>query len=131
MLWSWGTGDPHLVNRGGALLAAIGAAAVVLQVIREMRLEGENECDEDVLAENISPQNREIAEKVLRSRREARRLDRLRMVVTIAGVLVVGEVMHGWGDNIVTWSLHPPAHDGGVKANVGSHSEEKAGAAGV
>lgn len=38
---AWLTHDPHWMNRAGALVAAAGAAAILLQISTEMRLEEE------------------------------------------------------------------------------------------
>lgn len=107
--------DPHLANRGGALLAAFGAAAVVWQVSREIRLEGANDTDDDATEEEMAPLHREITERLVKRRQEYRRIERMKVVIAIAGVLVAGELMHGWGDCLVTAidgeSAHKVAHD--------------------
>lgn len=94
-------GDPHMANRGGALLSAFGAAAVVWQVSREMNLEIKNATDESAVGAKMPPLAQETIERIVRGRYEMRRLERMKVVITIAGILVIGELMHGWADYLV------------------------------
>ena len=102
--------DPHMANRGGALLAAFGAAAVVWQVSGEMNLEMKNDTDEIAVDAEMPPLQQEITERIVRGRHEVRRLQRMKVVVTIAGILVIGELMHGWGDYLVPEPAKTPGH---------------------
>jgi predicted membrane-bound spermidine synthase len=92
-------GDPHFLNRGGAALAALGALLVVVQVLAELRLERGREQDNEAEAvADLTPANREVAQRIVRARTSERWRMRMSMVISIALIVFVGEVMHGWGD---------------------------------
>lgn len=95
-------GDPHMLNRGGALLSAAGAVLVIVQVLAEERFAAGNEQDRDAAEDgNIMPAFVDVARRVAAARSSSRELRRMRIVVCIAMIVVVGEVLHGWGDKII------------------------------
>ena len=100
----------HILNRSGALLAALGAVAVIWQVLVEERFELGNEMDNQAVSPSeLSPANLATAHRIVGARTNARRRHRVRIVTCIAFVVMVGEVMHGWGD-FIGESLGPELH---------------------
>lgn len=104
-------GDYHILNRSGALLAAIGAVAVIWQVLVEERFERGNERDHQAASPSeLSPAHLAMGQRIVSARTTARRRHRVRIVSCIAFVVMVGEVLHGWGDligNTLGPSLQP------------------------
>ncbi|MDN3920123.1 hypothetical protein [Roseateles violae] len=107
LLLAWWKHDAHWVQRGGALISALAAAAILLQILHEMRLEesrheietqGAQEQGEaigpiDALATRIAGRQRERAiEELKRSR--------LRIAGYVVGCAIAGELLHGFGDLI-------------------------------
>lgn len=87
----------HLLNRSGALLCALGAAMVIYQVTIEERI-ATREAEERSAFDLLSPQNKDLAERIIASRNAKMRQRRWRIVMLIAFVVFSGEMLHGWGD---------------------------------
>ena len=105
MVLAWHFGDPHIVNRGGALVAALAAGGVLLQIVYEVRLEesrrkleeampppeGRSQMPTDVLADKLIEQKRLLSMADLTKRR-------LRVASCVVLCAMVGETIHGFGD---------------------------------
>lgn len=103
-------GDYHILNRSGALLAAIGAVAVIWQVLVEERFELGNEIDHQAAnPSELSPAHLATAQRIVGARATARRRHRMQIVTCIAFIVMVGEIFHGWGD-MIGEALGPPLH---------------------
>jgi hypothetical protein len=94
--------DPHLANRMGANLSAIGALMIIFQVRREVRFEALNRGDQ-VAAEQGQFASYDLSrvEKARIHRAEERHHQRMRMIVCISIMVFVGELLHGWADLIL------------------------------
>lgn len=101
------TGDGHWVNRGGAVIAAIAAGSIVLQIMIEMGLE---ERQRELDAQNDLPSpvsarpspierlsliltKKAVAEQSLGLKRQ-----RLRVAFRVVVAAILGELLHGLGD---------------------------------
>lgn len=91
--------DAHIANRCGATLSALGALLVIAQVFVENSHNqiAVNE-NNTIQGDDLTPLNREQAEKVIANREAVRKHERLYVVYCIAIVVLVGELLHGWGD---------------------------------
>jgi hypothetical protein len=113
------TGDPEWLKRFGALIAAVAAGAILLQVRTEMKIEEERKrlgegTDQGDMADATSPMG------ALEHRLAAKRLERMQLGLTatrlkVAGYVVscaiVGELLHGFGDLPMRYVLAVyPAH---------------------
>lgn len=113
------TGDPHWLNRAGAFLAALAAAAIFIQIKAEMEIEKAKE--------ELSKQSGRLhsaggfmtpvddLEGRLRMNRielEGSRLTHGRLTVAafVVGTAVVGEFLHGFGDLLACYVFNvcPP-----------------------
>jgi hypothetical protein len=93
--------DPHLANRMGASLSAIGALMIILQVQREVRFEAFNKGDEAAAQRGqFASSDRSLIENTRIRRATERHHQRMRIIVFIAIMVFVGEVLHGWADFI-------------------------------
>jgi len=96
---AWCLGDPHLVNRLGACLSAVGALLIIYQVRREVMFERKNKDDEFAVRDaSISVSDRLRVETVREQRVTERHNERMRIITFIAILIFIGEVLHGWGD---------------------------------
>ena len=101
------TDDAHWVNRGGALIAALAAGSVLLQIAVEIGLEHtrhEIEARRNATAlplEPSSPIDR-LAKRLQAgdSIRQVKRLERQRLHIALRVVAcaMLGELLHGFGD---------------------------------
>ena len=103
---AWVTHDAHWLNRAGALVAAAGAAAILLQIITEMRLEEERaklELQADRAREDAGAGPMEALELRL----ELKRLERYRSALAqrrlviasyVVSMAMLSELLHGFGD---------------------------------
>ncbi|WP_157202009.1 hypothetical protein [Massilia sp. Root335] len=101
------TGDGHWVNRGGAGIAALGAASILPQIMEEMRLEDEaRELEEKHGQRNWNPVPRtrieelesELAAKALKEKMSRVRGERLYIASRVVVTAMIGELLHGGGD---------------------------------
>jgi len=106
VLMSFGTGDPHWLSRAGALIAAVAAGAIIVQIVIEIHLEGKRSALEDRV-HNLQDEAQATPLDDLASRLSAKRLEvhsgrlsRERLIVAayVVGAAMVGEVLHGFGD---------------------------------
>jgi hypothetical protein len=102
--------DPHWLNRGGALIAAGAALAGYLQIRLDIaaeklrqRAEQQADADEESMGappiEALERRIRGAARSAFTSRQEA---ERLRIGSTVVGVAAMGELLHGFGDLLLT-----------------------------
>ena len=99
--------DSGIVSRSGSVLSAIGAIAVIWQVVVEERLTSGNTADQQAAAiRDLSPENAQLARRIAEERTEVRREERLRVVSCIAATVFFGEMCHGWGDLVARQVLH-------------------------
>jgi len=100
------TGDPHWLSRGGALIAALAAGAVLLQIALEIGLERarhqiEARHGETEPLEPLSPIDR--LAKRLKESRDKRQVEgieqqRLKIAFRVVSCAMLGELLHGFGD---------------------------------
>lgn len=99
------TEDPHWLQRGGALLAAISATLAIIEAFFERKIEVRSvEAGlEEAESRRQSPL-RALERKIrgARFRQGAERLssDKARIVFTVSAIAIFGEVLHGFGDFI-------------------------------
>jgi hypothetical protein len=106
--------DPHWLNRSGALVAGIAAAAVLLQLRAEMQVETEREH----LATKMNSINQdatvttpldelEIRLALNRIERGKAQLSRRRLAVAafVVSGAMLGELLHGFGDLLMCFSF--------------------------
>jgi hypothetical protein len=102
--------DSHWLNRGGALIAAGAALAGYLQIRFDIaaeklrqRAEQQAGADEEAIGtppiEALERRIREAARLAFTSTQEA---ERLGIGATVVGVAAMGEVLHGFGDLLLT-----------------------------
>jgi hypothetical protein len=110
---SLSTGDPHWLNRSGALVAAIAAAAILLQIKSEIELE-EERTQLEAKAEDArdstasGPLNRleiQLTLKRLEVHRNELTRQRLSIASFVIGTAMVGELLHGFGDLLICYAL--------------------------
>jgi CHASE3 domain sensor protein len=105
------TDDPHYLARFGAIVAAIGAVLVIMQIRFDIAIERDYQefirridsgdqltgsAPIDEAANRIKNQSRAKAhEEVKESRTSA--------AVIVAAITAVGELLHGWGDMIMEY----------------------------
>jgi hypothetical protein len=104
---SFHTHDPHWLNRAGALLAAIAAGAILLQIKAELQIEKAREA---LIKQAKAPQTHQdiitpldaLEARLIANRAEFRGAELARARLTVAlfviGTAVVGELLHGFGD---------------------------------
>jgi len=102
------TADPHWVNRGGALIAAIAAGSVLLQIVLEMGLEKRHSEIENELNHVATPSPdslltmertaQRIEKRRLQKNMNALEKGRLRIVLHVVVCAMLGELLHGFGD---------------------------------
>jgi len=111
-------GNPHLFQRSGALVAALGAIIVVLQLLDEIKFEEERSkmlAIAEQETKNISSQlvgsqevESRLRQRVYRSRAEVLRQRRIGTAVAASVCVFFGELVHGYGDLMVPTNM--PAH---------------------
>jgi hypothetical protein len=110
---SFKTGDPHWIQRGGALLAAFAAMLAVFEAFFERKAEIVR--DEPLDASKLGPVGQlavRIKQARIRSNLGIISEQKVRTVLYISMVAVFGEVLHGFGDLLACGLLGicPPAH---------------------
>jgi hypothetical protein len=110
---AWHLSDPHIINRGGALISAMAAGAILVQILHEIRIEDsrrklENE-KESMPDEIVSPIGR-LAERLAQGKRnreiEALKKSRLQIASYVVSCAIAGEVLHGFGDLLFCTVIH-------------------------
>ena len=117
-LIAYATGEPHLFQRSGALVAAFGAILVIIQLLDEIKFEEqrsrilglaeqEMETNTTQLIGSEEVESR-LRQKAYRSRADALRRRRISTAVAAAVCVFFGEVVHGYGDLMVPTSISAP-----------------------
>jgi hypothetical protein len=109
---AWRLADPHIAGRGGALISAMAAGAILYQILYEVQLEDSRRALEvapstdpepirpiDQLAERLLERERKLAMAALTTRR-------LRLASYVVSCAISGELLHGFGDLIFCSLLH-------------------------
>ncbi len=102
--------DVHYIQRFGAIISGTAALFVVLQVIFELKLEGEKalleEQKTDDINFNLFGPKRELALDLLDERTKNKinelRRRRMRFVFVVAACAFYGEIIHGFGDLVIS-----------------------------
>lgn len=104
---SYAMGDPHWLQRAGALIAALAAVAVLMQISAEIRLEREREAVDtrigaaaDGALASTPLDDLEVRLTVNRLQVERSRIthERLQVAVFVVTSAMIGELLHGFGD---------------------------------
>jgi hypothetical protein len=104
---AWWLAEPEIINRLGATLSALGAALVLYQTAIEVRNE-KIKTAETINSEMMPPADSEVARKIIYERGRVRTAERIRIIAAIAIIVFVGELMHGWGDDLYRVALGAP-----------------------
>jgi hypothetical protein len=98
--------NPHLLNRFGALLAAIGAGLLIWQMVVEVRLHRAEEEDTAFARSGVHTSvDAEVILRVIQSRKVQRESSRRGLVIALATIMLFSELIHGWGDLAITLVL--------------------------
>lgn len=108
LVLAWGLNDPHVANRGGALVSALAAGGVLLQIRYEVQLEeSRRKLEEEIPASgpiSLMPTD-VLADKLLERERLSSMADLTRRRLRVASCVVLcamaGEAFHGFGDLIL------------------------------
>jgi hypothetical protein len=104
---SFVTHNPHWLNRGGALVAACAAAAILVQIILEIDIERRRHELEKRGAKAVPPSSviqdlgRRLYEHRLKQQGSNLTRERLEIAATVVACAMSGELLHGFGD----WAL--------------------------
>lgn len=115
-----GTNDPHWVQRGGALLAAISALIIIGAVsleVQEAQASHERVPERQRalgLGQSVQTLARRIAKTRMRTKLETLSAQRLRMVFVHSFLAVLGEILHGFGDLLFTALLSASGSEIGI-----------------
>ena len=117
---AWFTQDPHWLNRAGALVAAAGAAAILLQINAEMRMEEEraglearaNRAREAAGSGPLDALELRLNLKRLEHTRGALAKRRLMIATYVVSMAMLGELLHGFGDLLMCHAFGVCAHAG-------------------
>ena len=114
------TGDPHWLNRSGALVSALCAAAILIQVLIEISVEHRLSAatiartrvpTEETLIDPLSRVETRIRLARIEHRERLLVRTRLRVVLVVVGGAIVGELVHGFGDlGACMWLIHCAPH---------------------
>jgi hypothetical protein len=101
-------GDPHIVQRGGALLAAISAMLAIIEAFVEQKVRATgSEIEREVVKGSghtaISRLEYRIRNARFRADAEQLSSEKIRAVFLISSIAILGEVLHGFGD----WVFEP------------------------
>ncbi|MES0490581.1 MAG: hypothetical protein ABUK01_11340 [Leptospirales bacterium] len=108
------TGDPHWLNRMGALIASIAALAILLQIAVEINLEEKrSKIDSKELKENqkisVSPVDElQVRLEIKRFEIQRRKLTKERLLIAsyVTFTAMLGELLHGFGDLLMCSLFH-------------------------
>lgn len=102
--------DPHWLSRAGALIAAVAAVAVLMQISAEIRLEREREAVDarigaaaDGALASTPLDDLEVRLTVNRLQVERSRIthERLQVALFVVTAAMIGELLHGFGDLVM------------------------------
>jgi hypothetical protein len=106
------TYDPHWLNRSGALVSAVAAGAILLQIRAELQLEVEaDRVDSELEALDLRSSGG-MPIDILASRLSVNRLklqgarisqQRLVLAMFVVSSAIVGELLHGFGDLLMCY----------------------------
>jgi len=131
------THDGHWLNRGGALIAALAAGSVLLQIVVEIGLERRRHDIESHAHSGGEPREALLPVEVLaerlrrsQSKRELERLERQRLMIAsrVVACAMFGELLHGFGDvaacsTFVACEAHvASAGEADARADAGTHA---------
>lgn len=103
---SFYTHDPHWLNRAGALIAALAAAAILLQISAEISLEDERGVIERKATDtkdtaSLGPLD-DLEGRLILKRLEVQQDEitrrRLHIASYVISMAMLGEILHGFGD---------------------------------
>jgi hypothetical protein len=103
------TNDSHYLNRFGALVAAIGAVLVVVQIRFDIAIEREfqlllrriDEEDESLRSPVLGQVANRLKEQSKLRAHEDVKTSRTSAAIIVAVITAGGEVLHGWGEEII------------------------------
>lgn len=108
------THDPHWLNRAGALIAAVAAPLIIVQILVEIRLEREKEAVDTRIRETNKHNWVEAPINKLKHRLEINNLQtkrsqilgrRLQVAIFVVVTVMIGELLHGFGDLIMCYGF--------------------------
>ena len=103
------TRDMHHLARFGALIAAVGAVLVIVQIRFDMVVEREfqallrriDEGDEAVLSPVLDEATARIKQQSKARAQEEVKASRTSAAIIVAAITACGEILHGWGDVVM------------------------------
>ena len=113
-LISYATRNPHLFQRSGALVAALGALIVVLQLLDEMKFDelrskmvraGQEEQKKSDHLVGLQETESRLRQKIYSKRADELRQKRIATAIAASVCVFFGELVHGYGDLIVPASI--------------------------
>lgn len=97
--------DPQLLSRGGALVAACAAGAILVQILLEIEIEGERARSRSTTNETNTIYSRSrvrFMERIKAARRTQKdsrlKTERLKIAAIVVVWAVIGEFLNGFGD---------------------------------
>jgi CHASE3 domain sensor protein len=106
--------DPHYLERFGALIAAIGAILVVVQIRFDLAVEREfqqllrqiDEGDQSVRSHVMDEVTERIKQQSKAKAHEEAKHSRTAAAVIVAAITACGELLHGWGEVLMCYIMH-------------------------
>ena len=104
---SYAVGDPHLFQRSGALVAAVAALLVILQLVDELQFEEQRKVlEHDRMKAGLPVAGTpdvefRVRQKIYRSRVSALARRRIGTAFLASVCACLGELVHGYGDLLV------------------------------
>jgi hypothetical protein len=111
-IFSYALGNPHLFQRSGALVAALAALLVILQLVDELQFEEQRKVlEQDRMKSGIPVAGTpdvefRVRQKIYRSQVGALARRRIGTAFLAAICAVLGELVHGYGDLLVPVAIH-------------------------